>query len=192
MGRSAHLTLTAYRSTVHSGSHQVLGALPSLTHLTQSASIRFSTPAPLLARTSRSSDSVHNRPVLRYLQPRNFAESGYNPVVGTEYSAFQGCARRSPVMDRSLSSVVEMRQRGFECGPRKDVFASAFRALRQVAGDLRDEHRTAVEELRILAKTADGLATTHRSRVACTPLCPTLPTVLNTRHSRFPSPNSSG
>ena len=110
MGRSAHLTLTAYRSTVHSSSHQVLGALPSLTHLTRSASVRFSTPAPLLARTSRSLDSVHNRPVLRYLQPRNFTESGYNPVMGTEHSAFQGCARRSPIMDRSLSSVVGMRQ----------------------------------------------------------------------------------
>ena len=38
MGRSTHLALTAYRSTVYSSSHQVLGALPSLTHLTQSAS----------------------------------------------------------------------------------------------------------------------------------------------------------
>ncbi|KAF9783201.1 hypothetical protein BJ322DRAFT_140937 [Thelephora terrestris] len=67
------------------------------------------------------------------------------------------------------SSVIELTRGGFDCGREKEVFTSAFRALRQVLGDLRDERGVAVEKLKILAKNADGLAAAIRLWVACTP-----------------------
>jgi len=69
--------------------------------------------------------------------------------------------------ERSL--VIEVIRRGFDGGTEKGVFTSAFRALRQVLGDLKDENWVALEKLGILAKNADALAAALRLWVACTP-----------------------
>ena len=71
------------------------------------------------------------------------------------------------VEDRS--SVIEVTRGGFNCGSEREVFTSAFKALRQVLGDLQDERGMNTERLEILAKNADGLAAALRLWVACTP-----------------------
>jgi hypothetical protein len=67
------------------------------------------------------------------------------------------------------SSVIEVTRRGFDNGAEKVLFTSAFRALRQVLGDLQHESGVSVEKLEILAKNADSLAAALRLWVACTP-----------------------
>jgi len=67
------------------------------------------------------------------------------------------------------SSAVEVTRRGFDCGPEKDVFTSAFRALRQALGELQCENGMTVDNFEILAKNADALAAALRLWVACTP-----------------------
>ena len=72
--------------------------------------------------------------------------------------------------ERSL--VIEVTRKGFDGGTEKDVFTSAFRALRQVLGDLQYDSGVTVEKLGILAKNADALAAALRLWVACTPPLP--------------------
>ncbi|KAF9646718.1 hypothetical protein BDM02DRAFT_3270795 [Thelephora ganbajun] len=67
------------------------------------------------------------------------------------------------------SSVIELVRRGFDGGPEKNVFTSAFRVLRQVLGNLQDKNGTDVGKLGILAKSTDALAAALRLWVACTP-----------------------
>jgi hypothetical protein len=69
--------------------------------------------------------------------------------------------------ERSL--VIEIIQKGFDGGTEKDIFTSAFRASRQVLGDLQYENGVTVEGPRILAKNVDALAAALRLWVACTP-----------------------
>ena len=67
------------------------------------------------------------------------------------------------------SSVIGATRQGFADGAEKDVFTSAFKALREVLGDIQAEDGTAVEKLGILARNADLLAAALRLWVACTP-----------------------
>ena len=69
------------------------------------------------------------------------------------------------------SSVIEMTRRAFEGegGPEKDAFTSAFKASRQILGDLQDEQKMTAENLGILAKNVEVLAAALRLWVACTP-----------------------
>ena len=58
-----------------------------------------------------------------------------------------------------------------------------FRTLQQVAGDLQDEHRIRWKS----SRSWQRLQMAWQPRTGHgTPLCPTLPTVLNTRHHYFP------
>ena len=67
------------------------------------------------------------------------------------------------------SLVTEVLRRGFESGTEKGIFTSAFRVLRQVLGELKDESGATADKLEILAKNADALAAALRLWVACTP-----------------------
>ena len=69
--------------------------------------------------------------------------------------------------ERSL--VTEVARGGFSGGTENHVFTSAFRALREVLGHFHDAHRVVIEDLRVLAKSADVLAAVLRLWVACTP-----------------------
>ena len=70
--------------------------------------------------------------------------------------------------ERSL--VVEVAHRGFDRGPEKDVFTSAFKSVREALGELQYENGVTVDKLGTLAKNADALAAALRLWVACTPL----------------------
>ena len=69
--------------------------------------------------------------------------------------------------ERSL--VLEVARPGFNDGPEKGVFTSAFKSVRQILGDLEDKHKMTTEKLETLAKNADALAAASRLWVACTP-----------------------
>ena len=99
-----------------------------------SAPLRLSWPILLEARIARATDPSRLPPATELCGVR------LQPGRGDRTFCISGMCTTISGYVRSLSSVVGMRQRGFECGPRMGVFASAFRALQQVAGDLRDEH----------------------------------------------------
>ena len=67
------------------------------------------------------------------------------------------------------SSVIKVTRQGFGGGMEKDVFTSAFRALRDVLGDPQGRDGVPVDKLGVLAKNADILAAALRLWVACTP-----------------------
>ena len=67
------------------------------------------------------------------------------------------------------STVAGVARQGFGRGMEKGVFTSAFRALREILGNLQDPSGVATERLGALAKHADVLAAALRLWVACAP-----------------------
>ena len=67
------------------------------------------------------------------------------------------------------STVAGVTREGFGGGTEKGVFTSAFRALREALGDLKDRDGVTTEWLGTLAKNADVLAAALRLWVACIP-----------------------